>query len=94
LHATNRVLERARDEEGEVNIMGGSTYACNICGDAIRISSLMELKEFQEFHNKREKCNGKYESIWKDYDRMSDEQKDKLIAQVMGTYGKLGKLRL
>jgi len=52
--------------------LGGTTFICCVCGDVIRISSTYELEFHQDLHNEFEKCIGIYESIWKDYDKMSN----------------------
>lgn len=61
--------------------MGGSTYKCNACEFTVRVSSWQELEEFQQEHNHT--CNGTLESIWKDYDKMSKEEKEKKLKEVM-----------
>jgi hypothetical protein len=70
--------------------MGGSTFKCNKCENCIRVSSLEEFEEYQQEHNKT--CDGKFESLWKDYDKMTKEVKEKLIKKVIFRHGELGKL--
>ena len=70
--------------------MGGTTLICDKCGEAVRVSSEYELTLFMAEH--KLKCGGEIESLWKDYDKMTNEEKDKLTKQVMFRQGKLGKL--
>ena len=70
--------------------MGGSTQKCNVCSDCVRICSREELDEYQREHNK--KCSGRFESLWKDYDKMTNEEKERKLRQVMFRHGKIGKV--
>jgi len=65
--------------------MGGSTFKCNLCNFTVRVSSGAELDEYQQEHNKT--CNGILESIWKNYDKMSKEEKDEKMKKLMFRHG-------
>ena len=65
--------------------MGGSTFKCGKCDFTVRVSSHEELDVYQKDHNIL--CDGKLGSIWKDYDTMSIEEKEKKCKEVMFRYG-------
>lgn len=67
----------------------GSTFKCDKCGEMVRVCNESELEEYQKEHN--EKCSGKFESIWKNYDKMSNEDKEIMIKAVMFKQGKITK---
>ena len=46
-----------------------STYICKKCGTIFRTASPIEYDLFILEH--KSKCNGKFESIWKNYDKMT-----------------------
>jgi hypothetical protein len=70
--------------------MMGSTYKCNKCDECIRVHSQEEYDHYQEEHNKV--CDGRYKSIWDDYDKMPKEKKEEMMKKVMFRTGKIGKL--
>ena len=56
--------------------MGGTTRKCSnpSCNFTVRVGSQEELDEYQDEHSRT--CNGILESIWKDIDKMSKEEKE------------------
>lgn len=66
----------------------GTTFKCDKCGEMFRLcGNQFELDEYQREHNK--KCSGKFENIWKNYDKMSNKEKEIMVKAVMFKYGKI-----
>jgi hypothetical protein len=57
-----------------------STLKCNKCGEMYRTSSPYEFHHHRKHHKKI--CNGEFESIWKNYINMTDEEKEIMIKAV------------
>ena len=54
--------------------MGGSIFKCEKCDFTARVASYGELDVYQKDHEVL--CDGKLESIWKGYDKMTNEEKE------------------
>ena len=65
--------------------MGGSTFKCRKCEFTVRVASYEDLDVYQKDHNIL--CDGKLESIWKDYDKMSDEEIRAKVKESAWRYG-------
>ena len=63
----------------------GSTFKCYKCDFTVRVSVVEELEVYQKDHNIL--CDRKLESIWKNYDKMSNEEKEKKSSEVIFKYG-------
>jgi len=68
----------------------GTTFICEKCREAVRIWGESELTLFISEH--KLKCDGKIESLWKNYDKMSNDERERLVKQVMWKSGKIGKI--
>ena len=64
-----------------------STYKCNKCGIMFRTSNPFEFVDEKIEHKKI--CDGKWESIWKNMDKMTNEEKVMLGKAVMFRHGKI-----
>ena len=65
--------------------MGGSTFKCKKCDFTVRVATYEKLHVYQKDHEIL--CDGKLESIWKDYDKMPYEEKEKKAKESMFRYG-------
>ena len=63
----------------------GTTFKCNKCEFTIRVSSQEELDDFQKEH--KVICEGTLVSIWKNYDKMTKEEKEKKLEGLLFKYG-------
>lgn len=64
-----------------------STFKCSKCAEIVRFSCQSELDEYIQEHKKI--CSGKFESVWKNYDKMTREEKDTMAKAVMFRHGKI-----
>ena len=71
----------------------GSTYKCNKCDVCFRVHSFEELEYYQREHNEKDGCNGKLESLWKNYNKIPKKKKEELMNKVLFRTGRLGKLK-
>lgn len=58
-----------------------STFKCTDCECTVRVSSQEELDECQKEHSII--CKGKFESIWKNYDKMTKQEIHEMAKKVI-----------
>ena len=68
-----------------------STFRCNKCDECFRVSNYDEFKVLWDEH--KQTCDGEFENVWKNRDKMTDKEREELGKKVLFRRGKLGKFK-